>query len=493
MVLKALPRKQVISTLPFWIAAVVGSLVIGLLLLIKVDLALILLALLALPAGIVFFLHPELALYLLVFLVFTHAPEAMSLLKSLPSVTHIFGGFIGLIILLRLLLFGERILNFQRPLVFMFTFMIMAFASLLYAKYPDATLKNLSDLFKACMVVLLMVLLIRNVRTLNRVVWTLLFAGILLGTLSTIQEITKDYGNSYWGLSMMVDKSIIPGERGLRLGGPDLEPNSYALFLQFLVPLAFDRLFSERRLLLRILAGWALVVTLLTISFTYSRGIFLSLPLVIILMIIWHPPKLTSFLGILLVGILLVLLIPSQYTQRLSTITQLISSVMEGGSEGLRFGTGQDSALRGRLSENIAALQIALDHPVIGVGYDNMRHYYLSYSQHLGLSSMRDPRPAHNLYLELASEFGIVGLLWFFVLNVVAFRGLAEAKQIFQRLGMDKYASMVIAFGIALVGYLAGSIFLHIVYPRYFWMFYALILIIPHLARRELNERLAEE
>ena len=48
--------------------------------------------------------------------------------------------------------------------------------------------------------------------------------------------------------------------------------------------------------------------------------------------------------------------------------------------------------------------------------------------------------------------------------------GVFQARTAWIRAGRTREAEAATAFAIALLGYLTGSIFLHLSYPRYFWL-----------------------
>ena len=81
----------------------------------------------------------------------------------------------------------------------------------------------------------------------------------------------------------------------------------------------------------------------------------------------------------------------------------------------------EDHAFRGRLSENLVALQMFVRHPWNGIGVGGFDEHYGTYALPLGLDD-RPHRGAHNLYLEVAAETGLVGLAGFLTLVAGAFR-----------------------------------------------------------------------
>ena len=68
-----------------------------------------------------------------------------------------------------------------------------------------------------------------------------------------------------------------------------------------------------------------------------------------------------------------------------------------------------DTSLRGRASENLAAVHMWTDHPLLGVGPDNFEIHYQTYSAAIGIDPRPEERGAHNLYLESLAETGVLG------------------------------------------------------------------------------------
>jgi O-antigen ligase len=131
------------------------------------------------------------------------------------------------------------------------------------------------------------------------------------------------------------------------------------------------------------------------------------------------------------------------------------------------------------------AAQIFADHPFIGVGYDNFDVYYLDYSQYVGLDTRREERQAHNLFMEVAAETGLLGLLTFLLLLTGLVYSVRRARQLFNQMGARRAIYLVDALAISMMGYLAGSLFLHAAFPRYFWLLAAIVLALPQVAANE--------
>jgi len=88
----------------------------------------------------------------------------------------------------------------------------------------------------------------------------------------------------------------------------------------------------------------------------------------------------------------------------------------------------------------------------------------------LGMDQRRTERRPHNLYLQIASELGVLGLMAFGAILWGVMRGLRQAYQGLLKLDRPDQASLVFAFGVALVGYLVAALFLHAAFARYLWL-----------------------
>ena len=214
------------------------------------------------------------------------------------------------------------------------------------------------------------------------------------------------------------------------------------------------------------------------IVFTYSRGGLLALGMCCIPMLAWVPRRRIGRL-VVLAGVSAFVVggfvLPADYLQRLGALTQIFAA-----PSGAAL---QDGALRGRLSEVTSAAMIFGDHPIAGVGYGNFEIHYPRYAQMLALDGRREERQAHSLYLEVAAETGMVGMLAFGALVGGAAVGAFRARRRLSEEGDPSSAQLAQGFGFALLGYLAGSIFLHLTYPRYFWLLIGIGLALNAFAR----------
>jgi O-antigen ligase len=121
----------------------------------------------------------------------------------------------------------------------------------------------------------------------------------------------------------------------------------------------------------------------------------------------------------------------------------------------------------------LAAAMVFADHPVLGVGPDMFRYYYQEYAQESNYRILTTNREAHNLFLGVAADNGILGLICFGMILFVNFRGLVHVRQHWIQT-RPEYVNLANGFILAILAYLATGLFLHFAYIRYFWLLMAL-------------------
>ena len=423
----------------------------------------------------------EIGLLVLFFLTYTRFSDIAVHYHNAPSIAKSYIFILGVVIMIRWVVFNERPQGWQRAAVIIGVYGLVLASSLLYAANTTLVSESLNDFVKDVFITFIVIVLLNNGNRLRGIIWSLLAAGIFMGTISVYQYLTGTFGNNYWGFAQASYKQYAGTLEGYRISGPVGDPNFYAMDMLVLVPLALERVFDERSRLLRLAALWALTVIALTVVFTYSRGGFVAFAAAIFAWFFLYPLRAKYFPVLILVGIAFLMLIPKEYLARISTLTELISAPSVG------FRT-QDIALRGRASETLAGLEMIKQHPILGVGVNNYASHYLDYAKSLGLAPSASERAAHNLYTEVAAETGLVGLSVFLVLLWTMGRNIIDGWKKIKGISNYNLARMIAAIGSGIFGYLTASIFIHSAYPRYFWLLVGIAFSIPNIVKNELKE-----
>jgi len=409
-----------------------------------------------------------------VFLLYARIPDSLRAEYGVPSFFMFLAPALVGLAVYRVVFQRERIGRGWKPaLWWLSAWGAVGFASLLYAFDTTRTLEALKDYVDALLIVLILTLFLTRHEQIGEVSWALIASGVFLGLLTLHQQITGNFGSTYAGFAQVELRSILEDTEGLRSAGP-VSANYFALILVPLVPLALDRLLRDPSRWLRAAAGAALAVILGAIACTYSRGGFLTLGFVALLTLLTVPRWPLVVLAAVPVAALMLVVLPQDYAARMSTFGQVW--------DGLRGRHVEDGAIRGRLSEVRSAAQMFGDHPWVGVGTGNFETHYSRYARDIALDGRREERQAHSLYLEVAAENGALGLAVFGGLLAYALLGIHRAREGFRSEGEADLAHRITALGIGLAGYLLGSVFLHLSYPRFFWVWVGLAFALRALA-----------
>ena len=298
-----------------------------------------------------------------------------------------------------------------------------------------------------------------------------------LAAVGVYQHVTQSFDQSFWGFGTASVKHIVDNVSGYRISGPMSDPNFFAQLLVAVVPCAYERVCSEKHRWMRLLFAAALLLCVIAIVFTFSRGALVALTVVGVL-VLWRRPPPRWAWGWLVIAFLLVsLLVPSDYVLR---VKSAVASLPGAGDRQL-----SESSLRGRASEMIVGWQMFVDHPFTGVGMDNYPLLYQDYARRLGLDKRIEDRSPHSLYVESLAETGLPGFVAFIVLLGAALHGLHKTATRFGRARQPDRANTCIAFQASLIGYLVAGFFLHNAYPMPFWVLIGLAFSVSQLACAE--------
>jgi putative inorganic carbon (hco3(-)) transporter len=304
------------------------------------------------------------------------------------------------------------------------------------------------------------------------IVWILLAIGAALGALSFYQDATGTYDNVYLGFAQPSEATVSQDDTTLgttaqyRLAGNIGEKNRYAQIMLMLVPLGLFMAIGERSRIRRALALGAAGVTSLGVALTFSRGAAVGFVLLFGIMLLMGYLKWKHMLAVVL-GAAIVLAAVPVYTERLAELVAVSESVGDTGID------QADGAIQSRVTEGLAALLAWADHPVLGVGPGEFPQYYRQYADVVGIRVKAVDREAHNLYLGMAAELGLIGLTVFLIIVGLTLRDLARARRAV-RPHDSLMADITTGFMLSIVAYLATGIFLHMSFIRYFWLMLAL-------------------
>jgi O-antigen ligase len=118
-------------------------------------------------------------------------------------------------------------------------------------------------------------------------------------------------------------------------------------------------------------------------------------------------------------------------------------------------------------------------HPVRGVGTGNFPVSSVHYLLRPGVVQrtekiLQKPDVAHNTYLQIQTELGLVGLLFFLGIVLTSLTALGRAAREFARRGDEGMEIVARGLFVGLVGLLAADFFISEMYSKLLWLLLAL-------------------
>ena len=440
------------------------------------NILLVLGGILALAGLVLMFVEPDATTLIILFVTYSNLTVVAVRFHAVPEfLSVLFFFFLG-IPLLNYVLFRRQRIILNRVLFMMLAYLGVLLASaVLSGQAEESDGRIVAYLTEGVALYFLILNTVRTPDLVRRSIWALILAGCFMGSISLYQELTHSYDNSLGGLAQVGESEISTGvidpntdaDAGrLRLAGPIGSKNRYAQIMVVLLPLALFRVRAERSRILRVLAAAACIPILGGALLTFSRGAGLSIIITALAMVYLRTLKVRHFLAISLAGAVFVLLVIPDYVYRISTVAELGELVTGGANQ-------TSGSVQGRATENLASLNIFLDHPILGVGPGQTNLYTAEYGNEIGLRLLQGTRRGHNMYLEELADTGLLGFVIF--MGIVLYT-MYELAQVRRRLAASRpdIAYTAAGFLLAIIAYLATAIFLHLSYIRYYWLLLAL-------------------
>ncbi len=404
-------------------------------------------AFLGLAALAVIFLEPFISLVLCYFVLFSGIIWGLGITK----------GFLPLAILSILAWVAKKIWSldlefvWDRQIGYVIAFFVFVLLSVV-AAYDQLYAFKYTFVYVKLIVFYIFV---SNVIKTKKHIWTLIYMMIFANVISILYGFYK----ILWALNspggMIVE---------MRMRGLTDSPNTLALHAVLIFPIFVFLLFRE---------GWNLkslaylgIIILLTsgIVATFSRGGTVAFAAVIF--VLFYLKRSWSLFAILfLLAIFLALfVIPPEFYQHLDTLVNVSKFL-------------QDSSLRERSKLFMAGIKVFSEHPLFGIGIGN----FLIVSRNFVLEHLA----VHNIILQVASETGIFGCLFFLLAFFRTFVNFKYARIKFYESGERTLALVIQGLSIGFLGIFIGALFLSMQEYFVLWTLFGLSVAMRHAADKE--------
>lgn len=268
-------------------------------------------------------------------------------------------------------------------------FVFIAFFGVVTSLFPDRSVHDFQIFVVVLPLVFLVVNDIGNRGEMEALLWALVFGVALVSVHGLYQYFFEasflDAGEKW------VDLEENPYIRNRALATFE-NPNLLAHFYVLTVPILMAIWFNLKEWRHRLVLGGVIGLVLLALLLTYSRGGWLGLAVAVSAFAILKDRR--SIVVLFIIGVIGLMVMPENIMARLMSVTNLA-----------------DSSTSHRFAVWLNSIRIIKDHWLAGVGTGSGA-FLLTYISYLVDKGDYAPH-AHNIYLQLWGELGIVGLVTF--------------------------------------------------------------------------------
>jgi len=189
--------------------------------------------------------------------------------------------------------------------------------------------------------------------------------------------------------------------------------NDFSASLCILIPMTILLALSVKRRWLSLTAWFAVVVFILAIVGSQSRGATLGLAAVATFLWLFSKRKVASLMGIALAAMIMVFYASDSYFERMSSIRTYQT----------------EGSAQGRIMAWKAGTRMALDNPILGVGAGS---FAIAFGTTHRPPEIVGPMPwltAHSSYFLVLGELGFPGIVAFMALVIGGFRSTMTVRQ----------------------------------------------------------------
>lgn len=144
---------------------------------------------------------------------------------------------------------------------------------------------------------------------------------------------------------------------------------------------------------------------------------------------------------------------------------------------------GKDGTSLQRMAYWEIGIELAQEHPILGIGYKNWVPYVSSLYPE-GVGPFQVVEVSHNIFIEAASELGFTGLFVFLCMCIYAFLINARTRKLTSESKNPLLYNLSLGLDVGLVGYLVAGSFVTVLYYPFFWIQIAMIVALHGVAKK---------
>ena len=259
------------------------------------------------------------------------------------------------------------------------------------------------------------------------------------------------------------------GHGGQGSGNYFKDENDLSLFINTILPFCYFLFLYEKERLRKLGYGLAMIVGILGIVTSFSRGGFVGLIAMIAIAWLLSPRKIAALVIICMFGLLIYYYGGARYEKEMGTISDT-----------------QEGTAKARIESWKAAWRMFLDNPW-GVGGNNFQVRFPEYQTKYFKRGMWG-RVAHSLWFTLLPELGIAGVFIYLSLLYYNLKDVFLLKKMRTDSKDDRDKEYIyylsLAFLASFAGYFASGTFLSVLYYPYYWYLTAILVAARKVAIR---------
>lgn len=315
-----------------------------------------------------------------------------------------------------------------------------------FAWVPDAALEQLKLVMKVIFMAILGTTVIYGRQRIRWLLIVIVLSIAYYGIKGAIWVIATGGGNMVVG----PDGGFFQGNNAIGIG----------LLMAIPVMLALAR--EDRRKWVRGFLNGAVLLSCISVVFTYSRGAMLGLAASAPLMFLSTRRKLIAVIVLAPIVTAAVMFAPEKIFDRAETIATY----------------EQDRSAMQRLLAWSVAWNIALEHPLVGAGYNfdssTDQERWLSYGDPEFRDYLAYSRAAHSMYFQILGEHGFIALALYLTLLFSTLRRCTQLRKCTTGdPDLEWVGNYAVAIRIALVGYMVAGAFYSAANFELAWVYYS--------------------
>lgn len=280
---------------------------------------------------------------------------------------------ISAIVMLGMLFFSLQEVSLTSEIKYFIFFLLCAIFSNISTGWFGGALTASIDMLQLVVAFFAIAVFANNERKLELLIRFFILIGVFLAINSIIQHY---YGVGFGGTTPIWDSSKLGGVARAKYSGILDDPNDLGMFMLSIFGLAFALIVHGRWGISRLILLGAAGLILTGMYFTYSRGTYLGVAVVLLVELLYSKKRYKSFI---IAGLWLVAL------PMLPIIITLLGTA-----------NSSDESAGGRILAWREGLLMLFWHPLFGVGYNRFTEFH-NYT-------------AHNSYVLVMAETGFLGL-----------------------------------------------------------------------------------